>query len=74
MNTFGTLNNKHTGKLAVGTQTTTQHNSTMFFGETISNSLCLNPTDEYEIMGIINNLNANKSPGHDELPILLIKE
>ena len=25
-------------------------------------------------MGITNNLNANKSPGHDELPILLIKE
>ena len=46
----------------------------MFFGQTISNLLCLNPTDEYEIMGIINNLNANKSPGHDELPILLIKE
>ena len=43
----------------------------MFFGQTMSNSLCLNSTDEY---GIINNLNANKSPGHDELPILLIQE
>ena len=61
-------------KLAADTQTTRQLNSTMFFGQTISKSLCLNPTDEYEIMGIINNLNANKSPGHDELPILLIKE
>ena len=61
-------------KLAANTQTTRQHNSTMFFGQTISNSLCLNSTDEFEIMGIINNLNANKSPGHDELPILFIKE
>ena len=43
-------------------------------GQTISNSLCLNPTDEYEIMGIISNLNAKKPPGHDELPLLLIKE
>ena len=61
-------------KLAANTQTTRQHNSTMFFGQTMPNSFCLNPTDEYEIIGIINNPNANKSPGHDELPILLIKE
>ena len=44
-----------------------------FLWQRVLNFLYLDLTDEYKIVGIINNLNPNKAPGVDIIPTLLIK-
>ena len=48
-------------------------NSHIFFGQRVSNSIYLEPTNIDEIINIINELNPNKSTGHDGIPAKLIK-
>ena len=39
-----------------------------------SSSIILRPTDEFEIAETIAGMNINKSPGHIDIPVILIKE
>ena len=39
-------------------------------GKRQSNSVILEPTDEYEVVGIISKLNHKKSSGHDDIPLI----
>ena len=41
-------------------------------GKRQSNSVILEPTDEYEVVGIMSKLNHKKSSGHDGIPLILI--
>ena len=45
-----------------------------FFYQRVSSSIFFEPTDEYEINTIINNLNAMKPPGFVNIPNRLIKD
>ena len=46
--------------------------SNYFCGKRVRNSIYFNPTDEYEIIGIISSLNPNKASGVDDIPTKLI--
>ena len=46
--------------------------SNSFCGKRVRNSTYFNPTDEYEIIGIISRLNPNKASGVDDIPTKLI--
>ena len=48
-------------------------NSHIFFGQRVSNSIYLKPTNIDENINVINQLNPNKSTGHDGIPAKLIK-
>ena len=39
-----------------------------------SSSIILRPTDEFEIVETIAGMNIHKSPGHIDIPVILIKE
>ena len=47
--------------------------SNSFCGKQVRNSIYFNPTDEYEIIGIISRLNPNKASGVDDILTKLIK-
>ena len=44
-----------------------------FCGHRVQNSIFLNPTDEYEVISIINKFKPNKASGIDDIPTKLIK-
>ena len=46
--------------------------SNYFCGKRVRNSIYFNPTNEYEIIGIISSLNPNKASGVDDIPTKLI--
>ena len=50
----------------------TNHKQNM--GKRLLHSVLLNPTDEYEIFGIILYLNARKAMGYFDIPATLIKQ
>ena len=48
-------------------------NHKQYMGKKISNSIYLQPSDEYEIVGIISHFQESKSPGFLDIPVRLIK-
>ena len=63
-------------KLLKTSANSSNHNQSnkKFFDQRVSSSIFLEPTDEYEINAVIDNLNAIKPPGSVNIPTGLIKD